>query len=297
MNQLGQCSINFNICPKDTFCPATAADMDMIDCLPCDDHNIHLGQGCNCVANFEFENCQVCGLKRCKTCISGFFPDQIGMCSKCDENCVTCYSRAFCTTCKPGFLLDARDNTCYRACTENSDCQEWNAGYCDLEQRHCRPCQKGCSICLSGSFCVQCLEDNSYSVITINGTCTKTCQDLKIGYYCKDGVVSLCDENITSTCMCGESKNCATCSDFTLKCGSCLPNLKMDMFGKCEECVSGYQKIGHMCLPYQGEDIDRKLSVEVIEIIVGCSILIIAAICGGISHYIIQKKRAAAEVI
>ncbi|KAH0569911.1 Cysteine-rich membrane protein 2 [Spironucleus salmonicida] len=128
-------------------------------------------------------------------------------------------------------------------CRVNSHCKEGQ--YCDTGKKMCTPCQDGCTVCASATFCVSCPVGK---ILNTNGTCTNQCDSaLEKGFHCKDGAATACQLNITTPCNCGGGLNCETCDNLSNDCGTCLKGYIKDTDQKCLICDANYTQIGSLC--------------------------------------------------
>lgn len=142
--------------------------------------------------------CQVCINQGCITCISGYTPNQQGVCVVCDvQNCISCAAQNYCQTCATNYTLGIFPTINMTECL-------------------CVPpfgMVGGSCVCLSpyiytGSFCLcpgancaQC-DSNGYCINCLKG-------------YVSNGGVCLLQCNIN---------NCIACSAFN-QCSQCVGNL------------------------------------------------------------------------
>ncbi|XP_060588974.1 receptor-type tyrosine-protein phosphatase kappa-like [Ruditapes philippinarum] len=143
--------------------------------------------------------CQSCSRSICTSCEPAYFLSN-GFCSPCPENCQSCNSWDYCTSCKQNMYgLHARCTfNCDGKCL-NNECQD-DTGYCT----QCRPgfyglqCQHNCSLCENkrcdlrtcSSNCGAGYYNSYLGVEIICQTCPsncKHCTDGKTCYICNDG--------------------------------------------------------------------------------------------------------------
>ncbi|KAH0570856.1 Cysteine-rich membrane protein 1 [Spironucleus salmonicida] len=289
MAAAGKCGGFDNKCLVGTFCPATASDV--VDCKLCDD-SITKDQGCNCVVNTQSTGCLSCADGKCTNCLAGYYLTSEGKCTVCDRNCITCQTEAKkCTSCKAGFVLDTSTRICEKACTELSDCSDANKGYCDLSVKFCKPCGPNCSMCASVDICGACGTDDTNPVLTIEGKCTKQCDNLEAEQYCLEGVPTACNATATSECMCSNQQGCATCNEAKSGCGLCLTGFTMTTDKKCTLCVQGYQAFGGLCIKPGSAESGNKLGGGAIAGIIIATLVVVGAVGGGLAYYFIRKSK------
>ncbi|KAH0570746.1 Cysteine-rich membrane protein 1 [Spironucleus salmonicida] len=290
MTTAGKCTNSENKCLVNTYCPATGTDA--VDCITCEDGKISTGQGCNCAVDKPTVNCALCTADKCSKCIDGNFLSSDSKCTICDENCATCNSGAKqCTSCKQGFLLDITNNTCQTKCSELTDCSGRGMGYCDLSVKHCKPCATNCQVCASAEFCAACGATGDDTVLTIEGKCTKQCNDLPPNKYCLNGVATDCADDATSECTCSNQQGCATCNTAQTGCGTCLKTFAVNAQGKCTDCAEGRVHLAGQCIKHTTSESSNKLgSGAIVGIVIG-ALVIVGVVGGGLAYYFIRKAR------
>ncbi|KAH0571737.1 Cysteine-rich membrane protein 1 [Spironucleus salmonicida] len=229
-------------------------------------------------------------------------------------------------TCKAGFYCPATSNhlvqclpcredmkfgdSCY--CLDNvptQNCIECANGNCTrimIEQAdtspHTKRCLLGCSQCNADQRCLKCDDthvldysnhtcsfcDENQFIITTSGLCTPKCENLPVGYYCKNGKPELCTEDSTSMCSCGVAKNCALCNPDNNTCKQCLNAIHMDYTGICVKPADW-----ELEKQQAGEESADEHSAGTFE--VGAYLGVIAAVlalisCVCITAYIVVKK-------
>ncbi|XP_031656020.1 R-spondin-3-like [Oncorhynchus kisutch] len=85
----------------------------------------------------------------------------VNTCTKCREDCVSCFNRNFCTHCHQGHYL-------YRGRCENS-CPEGLTPNAAL--RECNDCLVGCEVCVTRNTCTRCRA----GLYLLHGQCHHTC--------------------------------------------------------------------------------------------------------------------------
>ncbi|ELP93541.1 serine-threonine protein kinase, putative [Entamoeba invadens IP1] len=135
--------------------------------------------------------CSVQLNSKCVQCEDGYFKDK-DTCMECSLNCQTCLNNNTCILCDSDFVL-TDSNTCRSKiesnCDEiiNSQCLTCASGFY-LEQKECKQCGPGCSICNSFNQCQACLSTFVYS----NGKCDSL--------------------NLINNCISIENSECVSCS-------------------------------------------------------------------------------------
>ncbi|KAH0574264.1 Cysteine-rich membrane protein 1 [Spironucleus salmonicida] len=274
MTRETKCTQGENSCPANTFCQIY--NSKDVNCISCISGIIGNSNGCNCLDSAMMLHCQLCQDGKCIQCSKGYQikNDQCAM-----QQTLPIYYK--------------NQNKPPITCETNKYCRQYNAGYCDLTINQCVPCQSGCNTCTSATFCATCDFQFHSTVTTIDGRCTTQCDYLEVGQYCKEGIPTVCDNNATSECNCGNAPNCATCNQDNSSCGTCLPNFIINHYGRCVTCVQGYEKVSEMCIKIETTlDIPsgNKISGSVITgVIIG--ILSVILLEGCIIYFFIKKTK------
>ncbi|XP_029985174.1 R-spondin-3-like isoform X1 [Sphaeramia orbicularis] len=115
-----------------------------------------------------FFHLELDGMRQRGTCLSscprghyGMRSPYINTCTKCRDDCASCFSENFCTRCHLGHFL-------FRGRCENS-CP--NGLTADTELRECTECPPGCELCMKRNTCVRCRTDLYFH----QGQCHLTC--------------------------------------------------------------------------------------------------------------------------
>ncbi|EDR28439.1 protein serine/threonine kinase, putative [Entamoeba dispar SAW760] len=209
---------------------------DNINCLKCSSNKILTRNN-----NGEFtcgkilpDNCEQSNENGCLRCSDGFFLLN-NECSKCDDNCNTCYgTKTQCITCNFGYTLDTN----------------YHCNFIGEQVKKCKtflPNAQGCAVCKDGYYyknkqCYEC--DVSCSTCVLN---SKTCTTCNVsGSYFYDNYKKNCQHisslthciNITSTgcseCEPGYYINNQYCSPCLLQCATCSNNFE------CDSCPENY---------------------------------------------------------
>ncbi|XP_044025266.1 R-spondin-3-like [Siniperca chuatsi] len=115
-----------------------------------------------------FFHLELDGMRQRGTCLSscprghyGMRSPHISTCTRCKEDCASCFSENFCTHCHPGyFLLRGKcENSCPNGLTANTALRE------------CTECSIGCEVCVRRNMCVRCRADLYF----LHGQCHLTC--------------------------------------------------------------------------------------------------------------------------
>ncbi|XP_076016288.1 R-spondin-3-like [Genypterus blacodes] len=124
--------------------------------------------GClSCKPRFFF-HLELDGIRQRGVCLSscphghyGMRSPHISTCTRCKEDCASCFSESFCTRCHPGrFLFRGKcENSCPKKLTANTALRE------------CTECPTGCELCVRRSMCVRC----SAGLYALHGHCHHTC--------------------------------------------------------------------------------------------------------------------------
>ncbi|KAM9840278.1 R-spondin-3-like [Aulostomus maculatus] len=124
--------------------------------------------GClSCKPRFFF-HVELDGMRQKGTCLSlcprghyGTRSPHFNTCTRCKEDCASCFSENFCTNCHPGFFLfqGKCESSCPKGLTANT------------ARHECTDCPVGCELCVRGNTCVRC-RANLYS---LHGQCYLTC--------------------------------------------------------------------------------------------------------------------------
>ncbi|KAH0569468.1 Cysteine-rich membrane protein 2 [Spironucleus salmonicida] len=243
-----KCTLDTNSCPESTFCPATTSAPAR--CLLCTENLIAYGQGCNCTSELATRNCKQCAAQTCSECLPGY-------------------------TLKTGLCEPKSPETC----ATSQECRDAGSGYCDEATRKCLPCQAGCAVCTSPTFCAACT--GARNVTNSDGTCTLPCRQFVTSSFCRNGSPDFCSKNITSPCDCDGAAHCSTCAYAKKwRCASCLQNRSLSAEGDCGACAEGFQAVGALCV-----ERERVYSGEVVEggkggkgVSIGAIIAIIAVV-------------------
>ncbi|KAM7395581.1 hypothetical protein PAMA_007043 [Pampus argenteus] len=100
------------------------------------------------------------------SCPRGYYGTRlphINTCTRCKEDCASCFSETFCTRCHPGnFLFQGKcQNSCPKGLTGNTAMWE------------CTDCPVGCELCGKKNMCVRCRADLYFHIGQCHLTCPK----------------------------------------------------------------------------------------------------------------------------
>ncbi|ELP94573.1 protein serine/threonine kinase, putative [Entamoeba invadens IP1] len=208
--------------------------------------------------------CQMRDNKGCQRCYDGYYL-QNNECVECTNDCNTCYSQTYCTSCQSGFYLDSK-NRCQTLGDLSARCSVVlpKAGGCAICRdgyfkvlKDCIVCDISCSSCISNTSCSVCADgyfiiESESRLCQLNTTNTNC---LKVGYYgckvCADGYYLLnsrctkCNETCTLCTLQGACTNCVS-KDYVLYDSKCvhyseITNCIEAKNSKCVKC-KGYNK-------------------------------------------------------
>uniref|UniRef100_A0A8C6SZ71 R-spondin 3 n=1 Tax=Neogobius melanostomus TaxID=47308 RepID=A0A8C6SZ71_9GOBI len=115
-----------------------------------------------------FFHLELDGMRQKGVCLSacprGYFDTRspyINTCTRCREDCASCFSESFCTRCHSGHFLFR--GKCERSCPFGLTA--------NAELRECKECPAGCELCVTRSVCLRCRAD----LFTFQGQCHLTC--------------------------------------------------------------------------------------------------------------------------
>ncbi|KAH0575904.1 Cysteine-rich membrane protein 1 [Spironucleus salmonicida] len=242
MTETGTCSNTVLNCKAGYFCPAE--DSTTVECQPCQEY-MEYGQSCYCEDTKPIKNCQACTGKQCSTCVRNTFL-QNNKCEDCPFFCDTCADPNSCITCSNGYKRNPETKLCEVTCQNSDTCAANKNGFCNPATLTCQSCIHNCVLCSSTTICDVC-EPNEF-VTTVEGQCTKKCENIDNGNYCENGVPTACGEGLTSECKCDDAKNCASCTPTKNKCATCLPNWKLNEAGECADCEDGFSLVNKNCV-------------------------------------------------
>ncbi|XP_051264564.1 R-spondin-3-like isoform X1 [Dicentrarchus labrax] len=141
--------------PMSRLCPAGCATCSALNgCLSCKPR--------------LFFHLELDGMRQRGTCLStcprghyGMRSRHISTCTRCKEDCASCFSEHFCTHCHLGhFLFRGKcENSCPNGLTANAALRE------------CTECSVGCEVCVRRNMCVRCRA----GLYFLHGQCHLTC--------------------------------------------------------------------------------------------------------------------------
>ncbi|KAH0576076.1 Cysteine-rich membrane protein 2 [Spironucleus salmonicida] len=242
MTETGTCSNAVLNCNAGYFCPAE--DSTTVNCEPCSE-DMEYGQSCYCQDSKPIDNCQECTDKKCSTCVRNTFL-QNNKCENCPFFCDTCADPNSCITCSNGYKMNPDTKLCETTCQNSDTCAASNQGFCNPATLTCQYCIHNCVLCSSTTICDFC-EPNEF-VTTVEGQCTKKCENIDNGNYCENGVPKLCVTDLTSECKCGNASQCASCNKSQDQCETCLPHWKLNEAGECADCEDGFSLVNKNCV-------------------------------------------------
>ncbi|XP_071760248.2 R-spondin-3-like [Centroberyx gerrardi] len=115
-----------------------------------------------------FFHLELDGMRQRGVCLSscprghyGLRSPHISTCTRCKEDCASCFNKNFCTRCRPGhFLFRGKcEDSCPNGLTANTTLRE------------CIECPVGCELCVRRNMCVRCRADLYF----LHGQCHPTC--------------------------------------------------------------------------------------------------------------------------
>jgi len=104
------------------------------------------------------------GYKRikCNRCITGYYMNELNVCTKCPTGCFRCDSDGECLRCSKGYWYSHSSKKCVK-CTNNCASCGWRTGSCkrcqrgyELHERRCVPIKKNCFYGTPDGECVEC---------------------------------------------------------------------------------------------------------------------------------------------
>ncbi|XP_055088106.1 R-spondin-3-like [Periophthalmus magnuspinnatus] len=142
---------------------STAGRLCPTGCVTCSALN-----GCLSCKSRLFFHLEVDGMRQRGVCLSscprghyGTRSPYINTCTRCKEDCASCFSESFCTRCHSDrFLFRGK---CERSCPFGLTA--------NLELRECIECPAGCELCMRRNMCARCRTD----LYTLQGQCYLTC--------------------------------------------------------------------------------------------------------------------------
>lgn len=191
-------------------------------CLPCPVSNCH-----NCASSDNSTYCELCAV--------GYFPTpNATQCLPCPPHCSSCPNSTYCWACLKGFSVsDGVCVSCPHGCTAcvvegvvGVGCLGCLEGfYSTGSSMNCMPCQTGCAVCLSSTYCVSC--DSGYYLNRTQLT-AQACQK------CVPPCLTCSNSTLCSTCASGYVPVApGLCSPCPSGCFSCNQQ-------HCLECIDGY---------------------------------------------------------
>eukprot|EP00702_Spironucleus_salmonicida_P005567 EST46858.1 Cysteine-rich membrane protein 2 [Spironucleus salmonicida] len=286
----GTCSYTELECKTGYYCPVEYGDV--VACLPCSE-GIDFSDGCFCEDSVQTFSCLSCFAGQCSKCMQESFLID-GQCHYCSNGCLTCTDEDTCVACLENYVMDEVSGQCTFPCTAHNQCHEILDGFCDPVSQSCQPCAENCNFCSNFESCSNCRIG---FVTTTAGECTEECFRIKDGYYCNNGVPSLCNGIITSQCKCADAMNCGSCTEDFKDCAECLPHMLKDRNGKCKLCAEGYQKQQYMCWAdgtQAGEQGNKLSGIQITAIIL--SVVAIVIVIGSTITLIQKYKRRITRV-
>eukprot|EP00702_Spironucleus_salmonicida_P006673 EST47964.1 Cysteine-rich membrane protein 2 [Spironucleus salmonicida] len=260
----------------------------VVDCQPCSETMVY-DQSCYCEDNKPIYNCLECKGKQCSKCVPKTFL-QNNKCEDCPFYCDICSDANSCIMCFEGYEKNLNTGICEQSCKTTEDCLTFVQGFCSPATSTCQYCIENCVYCSSGTTCDFCYP-NRY-ITTVEGQCTKKCENIVNGQYCDNGVPKPCGEDLTSECKCGKASNCASCNEDGDKCKTCLPHVKFNSKDECTECKDGYELRSNMCWLSGNQDAINRNSLVggTITGIIVAILIVVGGLCVG--TFLFLKKRA-----
>ncbi|ELP88916.1 hypothetical protein EIN_356990, partial [Entamoeba invadens IP1] len=225
------------------------------------------------ISNFEYPlnlkgvtelKCQIRNNKGCQRCYDGYYFNN-NECVKCTNDCNSCYSQTYCTSCESEFYLDSKNRCqtlgdlaarCSVALPTGGGCAICKDGYYKIF-KDCIVCDVSCSSCISNTSCSVCAD--GYFIIesesrlcqlnTTNTNCLKVgyygCEVCADGYYLSNSRCTKCEKLCTSCISQNVCTNCVS-KDYVLYDFKCvhyseIPNCIEATNSKCVTC-KGFNK-------------------------------------------------------
>ncbi|GAB1225967.1 hypothetical protein ENUP19_0270G0001 [Entamoeba nuttalli] len=214
--------------------------------------------------NTIIDNCEEQNTYGCKRCSDGYYLTTNMKCSKCDDNCKTCYgSSTYCMSCSNDKYLSSNrtcqsnkelNGTCLQLLADGSGCGICNKGYY-RSGKGCSKCEDKCETCNQKDKCTICADEyfmnwigECKSIDEVEGCKGEIdkeygCRECSEGYYLINKECSKCKENCTT---CSTENECNSCDDeFVLKNKECIYYLDINKCkeaknNKCQKCSFWY---------------------------------------------------------
>ncbi|ELP88833.1 protein kinase, putative, partial [Entamoeba invadens IP1] len=273
-------------------------------------------------SELETDNCLERNQKGCFRCSDGFYLDNL-KCIPCENNCVYCANKTFCTKCDDYSYLKngacTQMNSLITVCTQMMStydgCVTCRDGYFkSIDGRNCDACNESCSTCLSGTSCLEC--NPSYYRIGYSGLCqpystldnciNKTshgCTLCEDGYYLSH--LSKCEKCHSNCTSCESETVCLACTEDNIlnELNLCVHysnilNCLGAMKSKCSKCIDGYETqefdtTCHKSKSNVGLVIGLSVAGFIILLIVGIIIIVLFVIFHSLRN---EEKRKEAQV-
>ena len=212
--------------------------------------------------------------EKCAKCESGYFvPDNSNtkyQCEKCSlTNCAKCEGNEnadICISCTDDFVPKYDENEHIKYCNDicqigdNDKCRE-----CDLGENECIDCNPGYYIPSDDDIRLKCQRCSLDNCQFCHGT-----KDSNICDLCDDNYEPQIENDIIKSCIIrhvcetGDGDKCLTCSNTDAsKCGSCNPNYKLTVDGKCEFDVTPSSSNEYITITAKYST-DKKIPVPII---------------------------------
>ncbi|KAH0571845.1 Cysteine-rich membrane protein 1 [Spironucleus salmonicida] len=238
-------------------------------CTACNDNFFIKGGKCD---KDECDSATPCTAgKFCSILASG------NICTDCESKCESCTSATKCSTCKASNEMNT-DQTCTGTCAGlkvNEACISSTASTCGSAGQ-----QTACSCGTTAKNCLTC------PIPPVPTPDANNCDDKLCT--CDTGSTGTCKACVDTTNYAFDTDKCVAKAPTT--CGTCLPGYVLKE-NKCDECASGYSKVGEFCFNDVDPSSANKLSGGAVAGIVIAVLVVVGAVGGGLAYYFIKRAR------